>query len=102
MRILFPFLAGTAMILLASPPASSQSTTPRPAPKQAPAQSSADAPDPDEQAIHNYLLTLDKVQKYAETSKKLREATAKDLALSAEVKKITDADVSDRQRIGMV
>jgi hypothetical protein len=102
MRTLFAFLAVTAVMVIASPPASPQSATSRPKTKQAPTQSTADAPDPDEQAIHNYVLTLNKVQKYAEASKKLREATAKDPALSAEVKKITDADVSDRQRIGMV
>jgi len=102
MRAAFWFLSVIGMVLVASLTASPQSSTAHQTTKQAPAQSAADAPDPDEQAIHNYLLTLEKVQKYAETSKKLREATAKDVALSAEVKKITDADVSDRQRIGMV
>jgi hypothetical protein len=103
MRTAFRLLSVAGMMLFASLTASPQSSTaPSPKAEQSPSQSAADAPDPDEQAIHNYLLTLDKVQKYAETSKKLRDATTKDAALSAEVKKITDADVSDRQRIGMV
>lgn len=95
--LLFAFILALATTSLAG--TSSQAQQPHPAQKATPAEDQ----DPDEQAIHNYLLNLDKVQKYAEASKKLREVAAKDPAIAAEMEKITDAeDSTDRQKIGMI
>jgi len=99
MRKLFPLLAALSIALLITSAASAQSAPPQSHQKQG---SAADGLDPDEQAIHNYILTMDKVQKYADTSKKIRETTEKDPTLATEMKKITDADVNDRQRAALV
>lgn len=50
-------------------------------------------PNPDEPAIHDYVLTMDKIKKYAEASKKLDAAAKSDSATASEMKKIEDADV---------
>src|SRR5579863_9275830 len=55
----------------------------------------------DEQAIHDYILTMDKVSKYFEVAPKLMEATKTDPALAAEVNKIGDANVPNLEKVLM-
>ena len=59
-------------------------------------------PNPDEPAIHDYVLTMDKIKKYAEVSKKLEAASKSDPALAAEMKKIEDADVYNVDKAAMI
>ena len=61
-----------------------------------PAQSTklaAKGPNPDEPAIHDFILTMDKVNKYAALSKKLQAAAGSDPVMAAEMKKVEDTDV---------
>lgn len=59
----------------------------------APAKSpKADKPNPDEPAIHGYVLTMDAVRKYAEVGKQLGVAAQTDTALAAEMKTIGETD----------
>jgi hypothetical protein len=50
-------------------------------------------PNPDEPAIHDYVLTMDKIKKYADVTKRLEAAAKSDPAMAAEMKKIEEADV---------
>lgn len=61
-----------------------------------PAQSTkavAKGPNPDEPAIHDFILTMDKVNKYAALSKKMQAAAGSDPVMMAEMKKVEDTDV---------
>ncbi len=55
----------------------------------------------DEQAIHDYILTMEKVSKYFEVAPRLMVATKTDPALAAEVNKIGDADVPNLEKVLM-
>jgi hypothetical protein len=66
--------------------------------KQAP----ADAPDPDEQAIRAYVLTMEKVQKYVDASGRLRDGATKDPTLSEELNRISDYEGTDKERIALI
>jgi hypothetical protein len=55
----------------------------------------------DEQAIHDYILTMDKISKYFEVAPKLMEATKTDPALAVEVNKIGDSDVPNLEKVLM-
>jgi hypothetical protein len=59
-------------------------------------------PNPDEPAIHDYVLTMDKIKKYAAVSRKLEAASKSDPALAAEMKKIEDADVYNVDKAAMI
>src|SRR6202165_871830 len=59
-------------------------------------------PNPDEPAIHDYVLTMDKIRKYADVAKRLEAAAKSDPALAAEMKKIEDADVYNVDKAAMV
>jgi len=55
----------------------------------------------DQQAIHDYILTMDKVSKYVATATKLVAATKTDPVLADEVKKIGDAKVPNLEKVLM-
>ena len=59
-------------------------------------------PNPDEPAVHDYVLSMDKIRKYAEFSKKIEAAAKSDPALAAEMKKIEDADVYNVDKAAML
>src|SRR6202165_3453949 len=59
-------------------------------------------PNPDEPAIHDYVLTLDKIKKYADVAKRLEAAAKSDTAIAAEMKKIEDADVYNVDKVAMM
>ena len=59
-------------------------------------------PNPDEPAIHDYVLTMDKIKKYAEASKRLEAAAKSDPAMAVEMKKIEDADVYSVDKAAMM
>lgn len=61
-----------------------------------PAQSTklaAKGPNPDEPAIHDFILNMNEINKYAEVSKKLQAAGGSDPVMAAEMKKVEDTDV---------
>ena len=60
------------------------------------------ASNPDEPAIHDYILTMDKVQKYADVAQKGGAAAQSDAALAAEMKKVQDTDVSNLEKAAMM
>lgn len=55
----------------------------------------------DEQAIHDYVLTMDRVQRYMDVATKLIAATRNDAALDVEVKKIAGADASNLEKVAI-
>lgn len=55
----------------------------------------------DEQAVHDYVLTMDKVSKYVDVADKLVAAAKTDPALAEEVKKIGDAKVPSLEKVLM-
>jgi hypothetical protein len=61
-----------------------------------------DAPNPDEPAIHDYILTMPKIQKYSETVKKLNDSGKSDPVMVAEMKKISDFDGYNIQKATMI
>jgi hypothetical protein len=61
-----------------------------------------DGPNPDEPAIHDYVLTMPKIQKYSETVKKLNDAGKTDPVMVAEMKKISDFDGYNVQKAAMI
>jgi hypothetical protein len=63
---------------------------------------SKDAPNPDEPIIHDYILTMDKVHKYADVSKRGAAAAKSDPALAAEMKKVGDMDGYNVQKAHMM
>jgi hypothetical protein len=59
-------------------------------------------PNPDEPAIHDYVLTMNKIKKYADVAKRLEAAAKSDPAIAAEMKKIEDADVYNVDKAAMM
>src|ERR1700730_1409238 len=59
-------------------------------------------PNPDEPAIHDYVLTMDKIKKYADVARRLEAAAKSDPALAAEMKKIEEADVYNVDKAAMI
>jgi hypothetical protein len=58
--------------------------------------------NPDEPAIHDYILTMAKVQKYSEVVKKMNQMGNSDPAMVAEMKKISESDAYNVQKAAMV
>lgn len=58
--------------------------------------------DPDESAMHDFILTLDKVSQYAAVSRKLQASAAADPAMAAEMKKVEDADVTNLEKADLI
>jgi hypothetical protein len=61
-----------------------------------------DGSNPDEPAIHDYLLTMPKIQKYSDVVKKLNDTGKSDPVMAAEMKKISDSDVYNVQKAAMI
>jgi hypothetical protein len=61
-----------------------------------------DASNPDEPAIHDYLLTMPTIRKYSETVKKLNDTGKSDPVMVAEMKKISDFDGYNVQKAAMI
>jgi hypothetical protein len=70
----------------------------------APAPKAHDAgkPSPDEPAIHDFVLTLDNVHKYAEVAKHAQAAAATDKALAAEMKTIGETDAYNVEKAALM
>jgi hypothetical protein len=66
------------------------------------AKHAAQGPNPDEAAIHDYILTIDKVNSYAVLSKKLQAAAGSDPAMAAEMKKVEETDVYMVERAALI
>jgi hypothetical protein len=62
----------------------------------------ADGPDPDEPVIHDFILTMPKVQKFSEVAKKMNESGNSDPVMVAEMKKISDTDTSNVSQAAMI
>jgi hypothetical protein len=62
----------------------------------------AGKPNPDEPAIHDYVLTMDNVRRYAELAKKMRTVKDTDPALVAEMKKIGDTSAYNVEKAAMM
>lgn len=58
-------------------------------------------PTPDEKAIHDYVLTVDKAEKYAAFMKKF-QAAAPDPAVAAEMQKIQDVNAYNVEKADMM
>lgn len=58
-------------------------------------------PTPDEQAIHQYVLTVDKAEKYAAFMKKIQTASA-DPGVAAEMQKIRDVNAYNVEKADMM
>ena len=58
--------------------------------------------NPDELAIHDYILTMDKVNQYADVSRKLEAAAAKDPAMAAEMKKVENTNVYNVEKAALI
>jgi len=56
----------------------------------------------DEAAIHDYILTMDEVNKYAAVAKKMQAAAGGDSAMAAEMKKIEDTDVDVMEKADLM
>jgi hypothetical protein len=66
------------------------------------AKHAAQGPNPDEAAIHDYILTIDKVNSYAALSKKLQAAAGNDPVMAAEMKKVEETDVYMVERAALI
>jgi hypothetical protein len=66
------------------------------------AKHSAKGPDPDESAIHDFILSMDKVNQYAAVSKKLRASAAGDPVMAAEMKKVEGADIPNVEKAALI
>lgn len=66
------------------------------------AKHSANPPNPDEAAIHDYILTMDKVRNYAAVGKKLQVAASADPVMAAEMKKVEDTDVPNVEKAALI
>ena len=64
-------------------------------------QKSSAGPTPDEKAIHDYVLTVDKAEKYAAFMKKFQTATP-DPAAAAEMQKIRDVNAYNVEKADMM
>ena len=58
--------------------------------------------NPDESAIHDYILTIDKVNSYAVLSKKLKAAAENDPVMAAEMTKVEETDVYMVERAALI
>jgi hypothetical protein len=70
-----------------------------------PAQSAkhaAKGADPDESAIHDFILTMDKVNQYAAVSKKLQASAAGDPVMAAEMKKVEETDIPNVEKAALI
>jgi hypothetical protein len=56
----------------------------------------------DELVIHDYILTMDKIKAYSAFSQKAQSAAQADPALAAEMQKISEADVSNVDKVAMI
>jgi hypothetical protein len=61
-----------------------------------------DGSNPDEPAIHDFILTMPKIQKYSDVVKKLSDTGKGDSVMAAEMKKISDTDVYNVQKAAMI
>lgn len=61
-----------------------------------------DGANPDEPAIHDYILTMPKIQKYSEVVKKLNDTGKSDPVMVAEMKKISDFDGYNMKKAEMI
>lgn len=59
-------------------------------------------PDPDEPVIHDFLLTMAKVQKFSEVAKKMNESGNGDPVMVAEMKKISESDTFNVNKAAML
>jgi hypothetical protein len=59
------------------------------------------APDPDEAAVHDYVLTVEKAQHYADVMKKFQQSPP-DPAAAAEMQKINQANVYNVEKAAMM
>jgi hypothetical protein len=66
------------------------------------AKHSTNAPNPDEAAIHDYILSMEKVSNYATVGKKLQSAASADPVMAAEMKKVEDTDVSNVEKAALI
>ena len=62
----------------------------------------ANAATPDEAAVHDYTLSMEKVNSYAAVGKKLQEAAGGDPVMAAEMKKVEDTDVSNIEKAALI
>jgi hypothetical protein len=62
----------------------------------------ADKPNPDEPAIHDYILTMDAVRKYADVGRQLGAAAEGDKALAAEMKTVGETDAYNLDKAAMM
>jgi hypothetical protein len=62
----------------------------------------ADASNPDEPAIHDFLLTMPRIQKFSEVAKKMNTEGKNDAVMVAEMKKISDTDVSNVEKAALI
>ena len=60
-----------------------------------------EGPTPDEKAMHDYVLTVDKMQKYGGLMKKVQQSNG-DPAVAAEMQKITDVDAYNVEKADMM
>ncbi|MGD0792986.1 MAG: hypothetical protein ABR920_14565 [Terriglobales bacterium] len=61
----------------------------------------AEEATPDDAAIHDYLLTMDKAKKFAEVAKKIDAAAKADPVMAAEMKKLEETDAYNIQKAGL-
>ena len=58
--------------------------------------------DPDEPVIHDFILTMVKVQKFSEVAKKMNESGNSDPVMVAEMKRISNTDTSKVSKAVMI
>src|ERR1700730_12206566 len=58
--------------------------------------------NPDEAVIHDYILTMDKVRKYAEMDQKVEEESIADPSFAADLQKIEEASVRNVRKAAMI
>ncbi len=69
----------------------------------APAQkNNKSGPTPDETAVHDYILTVEKAQRYQEVATKFEEAGEKDADLKAELEKVSATNVYNVEKIALL
>jgi hypothetical protein len=93
-RVVVPFsdLVVILLIVILSTVASSAAS----------AKHAAKGADPDESAIHDFILTMGKVNQYAAVSKKLQAAGAGDPVMAAEMKKVEETDVPNIEKAALI
>lgn len=55
----------------------------------------------DEQSIHDYILTMPKVQRYMDVATRMMAAAASDATLDKEIKKIASAKASNLEKVAL-